>query len=409
MTSLSQLLPQEKEATVDEIVALVHTAQQIPLAIGAEETLKFCSDLSQKLLQDERAQAFPELAALGFWLRAASVRRMVQNYLVAETQICPMPLGVVLHLPPGNVPTLFLYSAVISLLCGNVTIVRLSRKDTPSRVFLIELIGACLSLAPESLRQRLILLRYEPNDAITTSLSQACDLRLIWGGDATVAHIRTLPLPPLANEICFGDRFSASAINANAYLAADDQTRASLINAFYNDLSWFDQFACASPRLLVWIGNEAETDQASLDFYHRLSHHKHPDPNAGVPLAKLNMAYLALHDLPVTLYCVYAPSLTVITLADLSTLSPFKQVAYGFGLLLEARLETLNDLAATAERRDQTLSVWGFSSETCASFVSACGGRGFDRIVPVGQALDFHPIWDGHNLFAAMTRRIQIL
>ena len=236
-------------------------------------------------------------------------------------------------------------------------------------------------------------------------------MRLIWGGDATVAQIRALALPPLANEIGFGDRFSASAINAEAYLTADDQTRANLIAAFANDLFWFDQFACASPRLLVWVGTEITADQASTDFYARLAQHaedKGINPSAGTPLAKLTMTYLALHDLPVTQHHIYNPALTVVTLADLSTLSPFKRVPYGFGLLLATRLETLGDLATTAERRDQTLTVWGFPPKACEDFVRACGGRGFDRIVPVGHALDFHPIWDGHNLFAAMTRLVQV-
>ena len=411
MTLLEQLLPQEGK-TVDVVLSQIHAAQRMPLPIGAEATLQFCADLSQRLLQDERAKAFPELAALGFWLRAASVRRMLQDYLPVEPQTIRTPLGVVFQLPPGNVPTLFLYGAVISLLCGNVTVVRLSRTDTPSRMLVVELIGACLSAAPEALRQRLILLRYEPDDVVTSALSMACDVRLVWGGDTTVAHIRALALPVGAQDIGFGDRFSSSALNAEAYLNADAKTRTNLVHHFYNDMFWFDQFACASPRLLVWIGTAAVVDQASRDFYERLAQYAAGQQARlveGSALAKLTMAYLALHDLPVTRYQVHSPALTVIDLADLSALSSFKPVTYGFGLLLAARLDALNDLASYAERRDQTLTLWGFPEKSGTAFAVVCAGRGYDRIVPVGQALDFSPIWDGHNLFAAMTRLVQVL
>jgi len=34
--------------------------------------------------------------------------------------------------------------------------------------------------------------------------------------------------------------------------------------------------------------------------------------------------------------------------------------------------------------------------------------RGIDRIVPVGQALDFSPLWDGYVLFSELTRRVTV-
>ncbi|RAV23587.1 acyl-CoA reductase, partial [Staphylococcus warneri] len=32
-----------------------------------------------------------------------------------------------------------------------------------------------------------------------------------------------------------------------------------LLEKFYNDVFWFDQMACSSPRLVVWIGEKIET------------------------------------------------------------------------------------------------------------------------------------------------------
>lgn len=38
----------------------------------------------------------------------------------------------------------------------------------------------------------------------------------------------------------------------------------------------------------------------------------------------------------------------------------------------------------------------------------ASGIKGVDRIVPVGQTMDFSFIWDGYNLYERMTRTIVI-
>ena len=58
---------------------------------------------------------------------------------------------------------------------------------------------------------------------ITDAFSALCNVRVIWGGDATIAEIRKSPLPPRSNEITFADRHSAAVINADSYLAADNK------------------------------------------------------------------------------------------------------------------------------------------------------------------------------------------
>ena len=42
------------------------------------------------------------------------------------------------------------------------------------------------------------------------------------------------------------------------------------------------------------------------------------------------------------------------------------------------------------------------------TFVDSIESRGCDRIVPIGKALDFSPIWDGFDLLSVLTRIITI-
>ena len=78
------------------------------------------------------------------------------------------------------------------------------------------------------------------------------------------------------------------------------------------------------------------------------------------------------------------------------------------GLFHEVALPSLDALAPWLVRRDQTLTAFGLSRETLVAAVRAFNGRGIDRIVPVGQALAFHHVWDGYDLLQQFTRRVSI-
>ena len=72
-------------------------------------------------------------------------------------------------------------------------------------------------------------------------------------------------------------------------------------------------------------------------------------------------------------------------------------------MLMETSLTHLADLAEHAEPCDQTLTHWGFDEAEIKQFAAQCQGRGYSRCVPVGQALSFDAVWEGINLFEALT------
>lgn len=374
-------------------------AKAQPWAFTDPSVLAFAHALSARLLQDPNAKAFPACTAFGFWLRAAALDDLTAR--VQAGSVGRAPAGAVFLMPPSNVTTLFAYTALLSLLCGNVTLIRLPQTPSAAQDYLLSHFLRALDQAPDSLQQRLFLLGYGHDDAITTALSALADRRFVWGADETIAHIGSLPLPAGAHHIGFGDRFSAATIGAAGYLALDDQAKDHLARLMAADIYSFDQLACSSPRALFWIGSADAAQKARADYYPRLTAAAEARGyvlDAAQAIARRRVAFLALHDLQTQFYWGASKALAVIGLTTAEELEPFKTVSYGFGLLLDACCPSLEAVLSIASARDQTLSY------ACLPAVPT-EQTAYDRMVPVGRALDFDVRWDRIDLIEAMTRQ----
>jgi hypothetical protein len=73
-------------------------------------------------------------------------------------------------------------------------------------------------------------------------------------------------------------------------------------------------------------------------------------------------------------------------------------------LLFQYRIAELEELRPFVSRRDQTMTYFGFDIRELETLASRLNG--LDRIVPVGQALNFSRFWDGYDLFQELTRHV---
>ncbi len=400
------LLPQERELELDELRG--HLAGTRVAEPFHESAINAIVDLSKRIFQDPQARAYPELLALAYWMRKSELLRLAEQFHSLELNSRVLtPRGLVFHLPPRNVDTMFVYSWLLAALCGNRNVIRLSPNLSTSSLILLRLLRDTLASAEEPARDCTTIVSYGHEEEPTAMLSAICDVRVIWGGDQTVATIRRSPLPPHGKEITFPDRYALSAIQADAYMSLAQDERDSLADKFFIDSYWFDQMACSSPRLVVWVGNGPETRAASADFFPRLEaciqrrRYLLP-PAAG--MQKLVYACSAILDFPVE-DCRRYKGLTVLTM---KSLADFPRDHPGGGLFLEARTQHLTDLSTALERRDQTLTSFGFSHEELRAFARTLNGRAIDRIVPIGHALQFHRFWDGYDLLQEFCRSIYI-
>ncbi|HXP96305.1 MAG TPA: acyl-CoA reductase [Telmatospirillum sp.] len=379
-----------------------------PEPFGAE-VVAFCRRLSALLRKDEVARRWPEIQAFAFWIRPNAVDRLRRHHLALTPDGAVMAgRGLIFHLPPRNVALLFAYGWILALLAGNRNVVRLPAHRAKQADILLRLIGRALDETP-FLRQGQLFLSYGHDDAISAHLSSLCDMRVIWGGDETIRHMRGIALPPRASELAFADRFSMAALNPEAVLALTDDGCADLARSLFNDVFWFDQMACSSPRLFVWVGEAGRSFAAGQKLYAALGAvavRKGYGIDAGTLSAKLTYCYRAVLDGPVTRLRFFGAPLAVLSLDHFFD---FRQNVFGAGTLFELNLPDLAALARYSHPKDQTLIHFGIPADALALFARTLNGRGFDRMVPVGQALAFDMVWDGHDLLGAFSRPVSVI
>jgi hypothetical protein len=190
-------------------------------------------------------------------------------------------------------------------------------------------------------------------------------------------------------------------------LRLPEKRRELLADQFFNDSFWFDQMACSSPRLVVWCGTDSEARTASTDFFGRVAEsaeRRHYSLPPAASMQKLVFTCSAIINSPVE-ECRRYKNLTVMTL---TSLAGFSRSHPGGGLFFQARLGNLLDLAAFVGRKDQTLTWFGFTPAELHALVRRLNGSSIDRIVPIGQALQFHRFWDGHDLLQEFCRCVYV-
>lgn len=378
------------------------TLDRRPLRPYAEPVLAFLAALSKALLGRAELRDHPDIATFAFWCRSANLARLSAEF---DRRHARLGRGLVLHIAPSNVPVNFAYSFAFGLLAGNANLVRI-----PEGFAQVEIICdaiAALFDRPEHARVAAMnrLVRYPRDDAITAALSAECQGRMIWGGDATVAHLKRLPAHPRCVDVAFADRYSLCLLGAEAVLAADDKALSELARGFFNDAYLFDQNGCSSPHLVLWRGTQATVEAAQQRFWpalERVAQAAYLLTDARTVDKFAHLCRTASEVEEVRGAVRHGNLIYRIDLADL----PVDIAAHRgqFGTFFEHAAESLEGLATIVTERYQTLTCFGLDRQEVVDFIVDRGLPGIDRVVPVGKALDMGVVWDGYMLVEELSR-----
>jgi len=409
--TVEQLVPRVGAIAIADLLSRIRGAPRHGAGPFDASRIDFSDAVSRAILRHSRSRAFPELVAVAFWLRRAAIARLADRFAALEAAgSVRVPRGLAFHVPPSNVDTVFAYSLIASFLVGNVNLVRVSPSRPSEQVaVLCEALRKVLADDRFAMfEDELAVVSYSHEVEPTAMVSKEADVRLLWGGDDTIDRLRAVPVRAGAHDLTFGDRFSFAIVRPEAVLEANDASRYALAERMFNDAYWFDQLACSSPRLLVWVGPRDDAERARPLLFADLSRviaAKGYTLAPGASLSKLTFLYRALIDRPVESLYRAGNELVVVSLSDLSG---FDRTHPGAGLFFDARVDALADLERFVSRKDQTLTAHGFSHDELTAFVRSLEGRGIDRIVEFGDALSFGSLWDGYDLLAELTRTVAV-
>jgi len=368
----------------------------------------YLSQLSRQIFSLPDIQELPGLVSLAYWIRPSAIHRLTQrhddeNYLIGR--------GMAFHIPPSNVPLNFAYSLFCGLLSGNSNVVRLSSTESIEATTLVELMR--ILHGEESLYEvsaRVCLIRYEHDDSTTRALSIMSAARVIWGGNETVRRIRGIETAPRSVDIVFADRVSAALLQSSRVEDLSKDGLLQLVDNFIADGYTFEQNACSSPRLILWHGTIDSVANASSIFWQQLEQRLQLRATISAAHHMLRFVelceHLSQHDMGGQLVSVVGGA-TRIKLVEGDDWRDFAKLR--FGTFTEVRISDVEEIERLVSNEVQTLGYFGYTTVEMAEMIKCLSTDGIDRVVPIGQALNFDTLWDGYDLIRMLTRTVVII
>ena len=391
-----------------QLYDFISSSENANISPFSDETIDFINNFSKSILLDRNSRKFPELVVLADFFSKRNTKKIFNRISDENNNYVFLPLGKTFHIAPSNVDTIFLYSSLIALMCGNICLIRLSSQHTEQINFAIEKLNLVLSQHSKFLK-RLFVFNYEHNNEITRRISSHIDLRVIWGGDNSVKEIRSIQLNPMARELTFPNRFSFTVIKSKEVISNQSDLN-SMVHSFIKDTIYFDQQACSSPRSLIWLGSQTDNKKAQDIFwknYLSLLARKDYQNTSGMMMDRFVASnFLSAINLSkrVNSAIDYPTRLKV---HDLNS-QILREFHPGNGLFYEIEVQNIDQIAKQVKNTDQTLTYFGLDNSEISDLLSLISNRGLDRILPIGEALDFSIIWDGYDLIEAFTRKVLI-
>ena len=381
--------------------------QQKPDIPFADNVIEFLNALSGALLKDRMSRLYPDAITFAFFCRKANLLALKEKY--TSTDELRMGRGILFHIAPSNVPINFGYSLVAGLLAGNNNIVRVSSKQFPQVDLIIRHLHELMESGQHNeVSNRIALVRYDRTSDASAFFSSICNVRIIWGGDATIQTIRQNAIPARSFDVCFADRYSIAAIHPDAIMDADDVEMKKLAEAFYNDTYLFDQNACSAPHTIFWLKSD-NLDAAKNRFWSSVHNHVVQKYNLQAVMAvdKLTAFYRQAACMDVRKKEMPDNVVVRSELAELpKNIEDFRCAC---GYFSEYTVESLDEIAPIVSIKYQSLGYYGFTRQELNDFVIRNRFQGLDRIVPIGETTAFSLTWDGYNLIEMFTRISSVL
>ena len=385
----------EEDSSVS-LMAGVYPSEQRSRDVFAPQVKAFLEKLSALFTREVSYRRYPEVYALGFWCRHAHIDKLEKRHGKKGKG-----RGLVLHIAPSNMPVMFAYSWITSLLAGNSNVVRLSQRRGDVSETVLEGIRQILDM-PEfaELKRTNAFVSFPREHGALEYISQQAAARMVWGGDETVHRICGIPKAAGCIDLTFPDKYSIALLDTDEIGEVDDAELRHLAHLFYNDTYGADQNACSSPKTIFWIKSRIGKDMEKIRsrWWDAVAEEaKNYDLQPWMATEKYRM-----------LCRMYARSRSLGTVKKWGNrlyVVPWKKADTGLaymeaamGIFYECEMDGVEDIIPLLGRKIQTIVSSGNRQEQLYRQLREAGCPGVDRVVRIGEALDFDTVWDRKDL-----------
>jgi Acyl-CoA reductase (LuxC) len=403
---IEQLIPQKQIKGIQEFTF----ENSYQFDVFDEKIIDFLNELSRQILLNRTINRIPAVVALAFWLRKGNISAIISENaeIKKNNNIKVAPIGIVFHVCPSNVDTMFIYSLALSLLAGNKNILRISKKLDFD--FIHQLFSTINTVLEQEkfiqLRDYITVVSYGHEEEANTFFSLQADARIIWGGDKTVETFKKIPSKSRVKDFYFADRQSFTIINLAGFMDLDSIQKTEITNKFYNDSYTFDQKGCSSPQIIFFY--EETSNKSIQEFYQLVSQSvKKQYETDFTSLSSLKLNQQVVDSLTMAVESVHNQN-NMVTFVELNHINELPHTCGG-GYFYIIKIGKLQEIEKWISKKIQTVATYGLTKVELLQISQISFGKGIDRIVPMGKALDFGYIWDGYNLIADLTTKQVIL
>jgi hypothetical protein len=371
-----------------------------PLQLGDQTVLFFAREVASLILKNRKYRQNLNLSALAVWLHSISTGIFKSSLKTFHNK---WGRGLVFHIAPANVPLNFAYSLFTGLISGNANVIRLSSRESEDINMFIEILKELLKReAHKIIRERIVIVKFAKESEWTSLISSRVDGRIIWGGDAGIHAIRSNKIPANAIEVVFPNKYSICVLNAEKVVNL--KSKEDLFRRFYNDTFLSDQNACSSPLICIWLGDENLVRKAKDEFWSEFT--GYASARYEVPAFQVQAKFelgCRIADLPNFGSITFSKDGLIwrVELADPIDLADFKGSC---GFFYEARINSVEELSKFFNRHVQTISEYGINREELYELFVSTPFFGAERLVEVGNTLNFDFKWDGNDLLNMLSR-----
>ena len=178
----------------------------------------------------------------------------------------------------------------------------------------------------------------------------------------------------------------------------------------FNDTYLFDQNACTSPHLVIWIGSKLQVKNAKKRFWENLYAFAKDNYKIHTISAINKITTFYSHVIDQNILRLEQKKDNLIWRISLDQLkADLDKYRCDSGYFLEYHAKSFIEISKIINKKYQTLSYYGFSKHELKNFIISTKPFGIDRIVPIGRTMDFSLTWDGYDLVDSLTRKIEVL